>query len=446
MRLLHVYSPSAAYRDRQRDTWTALNALEPALGARGWEIVHAPLDGDHGYDDALLEAWRAPGDLVLLEHDMVPTLDMLVGMETCEHPLCAQKYRLHFAAHTHDALRWLAERRKEMDPASLALIAHIPLDGLLQKADERERDTRNGCWEPYCHRSYLGHGQETRWGADGDDFADLVGFGLTCIRESWRRAHAPAWEPGRWGDLDGRFCQYVITQGGPRWHMHGPECPHRHPCAEAGWAGQPAGFGALAQGERQERLRVLAQAAKPEQVPWEIAQAMDRAGKPATVLEIGVDRGGTLARWASVATSDAVLVGVDREPPRHVPHLATQRVHLIRGDSHDPSTEAAVRSALSGRSVDLLFIDGDHSAGGVRDDLERYAPLVRPGGSVMLHDILPHPPSLQCHVDEVWRTVRDRPGAEEIVWDRRQGWGGIGVLAAACAIQEGTTDGQHIHD
>jgi len=38
--------------------------------------------------------------------------------------------------------------------------------------------------------------------------------------------------------------------------------------------------------------------------------------------------------------------------------------------------------------IDLLFIDADHSEAAVREDFELYAPLVRPGGLILMHDYL----------------------------------------------------------
>jgi len=52
------------------------------------------------------------------------------------------------------------------------------------------------------------------------------------------------------------------------------------------------------------------------------------------------------------------------------------------------------------RSIDLLFIDGDHSEAGVSADIQKYAPLVRPGGCVLLHDYLDAPDG-HCRVKSV---------------------------------------------
>jgi len=42
-----------------------------------------------------------------------------------------------------------------------------------------------------------------------------------------------------------------------------------------------------------------------------------------------------------------------------------------------------------GRLADAIFIDGDHSYQGVKQDLSLYFPLVKSGGLLIVHDYLP---------------------------------------------------------
>jgi predicted O-methyltransferase YrrM len=59
----------------------------------------------------------------------------------------------------------------------------------------------------------------------------------------------------------------------------------------------------------------------------------------------------------------------------------------MRANSHHPSTIAEAKRLLAGRPVDLLFIDGDHTYEGVKEDWEMYSPLVRSGGLIVFHDV-----------------------------------------------------------
>ena len=102
-----------------------------------------------------------------------------------------------------------------------------------------------------------------------------------------------------------------------------------------------------------------------------------------------------------------------------------QRMHLIRGDSH--AEEVCTRVKRITQSLDVLFIDGDHSYEGVKSDFLMYAPLVRPGGIVAFHDIAEHPEKAGGDVPRLWNEVKTLHRNEEIIENREQGWG-IGIL------------------
>jgi cephalosporin hydroxylase len=125
-----------------------------------------------------------------------------------------------------------------------------------------------------------------------------------------------------------------------------------------------------------------------------------KAAAPSTVLEIGTANGGTLFVLTRVAASDATIVSLDlpggdwgggysekRIPLYEAFALPGQRLHLLREDSHKREALEHVKQAFAGRTIDFLFVDGDHSYEGVRSDFDMYAPLVTPGGYVAFHDI-----------------------------------------------------------
>jgi len=92
---------------------------------------------------------------------------------------------------------------------------------------------------------------------------------------------------------------------------------------------------------------------------------------------------------------------------------------------------------LKGTQLDVLFIDGDHSLEGVRQDFLAFAPLVREGGIIAFHDIVPdHKTRFGIDtgqytggVPQFWAQVRTLyTSTEEFIGDPGQDGYGIGIL------------------
>lgn len=108
--------------------------------------------------------------------------------------------------------------------------------------------------------------------------------------------------------------------------------------------------------------------------------------RPQVVVEIGCAWGGTLYAWRGLPSQPAVY-GVTLS---HYAELGNT-VHgatVLEGDSHDRITVQRLKDQLGGRPIDVLFIDGDHTLEGCLSDWRMYSPLVRPGGLVLIHDIV----------------------------------------------------------
>jgi predicted O-methyltransferase YrrM len=169
-----------------------------------------------------------------------------------------------------------------------------------------------------------------------------------------------------------------------------------------------------------------------------LAFAADR--EPRTVVEIGTQTGGTTFLLASMLPSVTALVGLDLFV-RNQPRLrAFTRpgidLHFISANSSLPSTQIALERALSGRTIDLLFIDGDHSFRGSASDFRTYRRLVTPGGLVAFHDIVPDntlrsgAESLAWagEVPVLWDLLRGQYKSHEFVDSWEQEARGIGLL------------------
>jgi len=91
-----------------------------------------------------------------------------------------------------------------------------------------------------------------------------------------------------------------------------------------------------------------------------------------------------------------------------------QRIDLIREDSHDIDTLRKVKAILGSNKLDFLFIDGDHTYQGVRKDFEMYSALVREGGMIAFHDIVPGLPQSVGGVPKFWKEIKNNYAHKEI--------------------------------
>lgn len=160
--------------------------------------------------------------------------------------------------------------------------------------------------------------------------------------------------------------------------------------------------------------------------------------QPKVILEIGTHWGGTLHMWTRMATEDATIISVDlpggefgggyseiRIPLYESFRRPSQQLHLLREDSHSPETLAKVKNILSGRPVDFLLIDGDHTYSGVKQDFEMYTPLVRKGGLIAFHDIAKSYD--RTEVEKFWNEVKVGRSVTELC-HHPSGIYGIGII------------------
>jgi predicted O-methyltransferase YrrM len=172
----------------------------------------------------------------------------------------------------------------------------------------------------------------------------------------------------------------------------------------------------------------------------ELAKILQGA-PPRRSLEIGTAYGGTLFLLCNLSAPDSHIISVDLPggefgggyPSRKIPLFRRfprngQQLHLIRGDSHAPETKERVLRNLAGDRLDYLFIDGDHTYAGVKQDFEMYSPLIRSGGIVAFHDIAENPRDTRCEVATFWNEIKPQYPHREIIESPSQGWAGIGVL------------------
>lgn len=181
----------------------------------------------------------------------------------------------------------------------------------------------------------------------------------------------------------------------------------------------------------------------PAQVRSEIEYVLNKinAINPKRIMELGTGKGGNLFLLSNVAAPDATVISLDMRggphgagyPPWKIPLFKSfvhdnQKLILVNADSHKEETANQIYNILKGELLDVLFIDGDHSYEGVCTDFNLYARMVRPGGLIIMHDIAicDHDPT--CKVNVFWDEIKENYDYEEVIEDRKQDWGGIGIL------------------
>ena len=117
-----------------------------------------------------------------------------------------------------------------------------------------------------------------------------------------------------------------------------------------------------------------------------------------TVVEIGVYEGGSAVVLCRALGPDATLHLVDpfteggwalRAGMRGVPAAARRVIARASRDGPAVCWHIDFSQRLAARwsdSVDVVFVDGDHSEAGCRADWDLWHPFVVPGGLVLFHD------------------------------------------------------------
>jgi len=172
----------------------------------------------------------------------------------------------------------------------------------------------------------------------------------------------------------------------------------------------------------------------PQQIFCEMQQLAKEVKKvsPSTVLEIGTSNGGTLYVWSRYLESCQGIISIDL--PEAYPYAKMKFFELfdtnkkfcfLRLNSHNKETRTRLSRLLKNDKIDFLFIDGDHSYNGVKQDFEMYKQFVASGGIIGFHDIVYHP---DYGVSMFWNEIKHNYASKEIIASKKQVGYGIGIL------------------
>lgn len=117
---------------------------------------------------------------------------------------------------------------------------------------------------------------------------------------------------------------------------------------------------------------------------------------PGRVLEIGCDVGNSTTAFLAGPAVSVTSIDINPHCADNFPDCP--RWAFILGNSSHRDTI----SKVANQRFDVLYVDGDHSYAGAMSDLHAYSQLVRPGGLVLVHDVLAND-----NFPGVWRAFSD---------------------------------------
>lgn len=138
-----------------------------------------------------------------------------------------------------------------------------------------------------------------------------------------------------------------------------------------------------------------------------IYPALIKSKKNDVYLEVGVDKGKSLAFARKYFKGD--VFGIDPKPNPDIPET-----NFINKLSNDVSWDLP---------INILFIDGDHSYQGAKDDWNNFSPFVVKGGWVFFHDADATSPGVVQVTEEIgkgWGKVKYSPNPQcSMAWVKK---------------------------
>jgi hypothetical protein len=156
--------------------------------------------------------------------------------------------------------------------------------------------------------------------------------------------------------------------------------------------------------------------------------------EPSLSIEIGSHRGGSLQ---PISAHSGVVHAFDLVRHEDLTDERFPNAHFHIGDSHELLPKVLAELSAQGLNVDFVFVDGDHTAAGVRRDIEDLLSAACVGTTtILLHDTLNW--SVRAGLDEIdyatfdkvrfvdldfvtGKVMREGPSMGEL-------WSGLGVI------------------
>lgn len=105
---------------------------------------------------------------------------------------------------------------------------------------------------------------------------------------------------------------------------------------------------------------------------------------PVSLLEIGVQNGGSLETWAKFFSHGENFIGCDIDPNCGQLRYEDPRIKIIVGDANVIETLESVKAIKE--QLDVVIDDGSHRSIDILNSFVNYFPLVKPGGIYVIED------------------------------------------------------------
>jgi len=102
-------------------------------------------------------------------------------------------------------------------------------------------------------------------------------------------------------------------------------------------------------------------------------------GKDSVIVEVGTEQGGSAKILSE--SSQATLYTIDIGDHIYGSTVDRSRFIFFQGNAK------AFKNENPDLNIDFLYIDGDHSFGGVREDFDTLYAMLKPGGIIAFHDV-----------------------------------------------------------
>ena len=106
--------------------------------------------------------------------------------------------------------------------------------------------------------------------------------------------------------------------------------------------------------------------------------------KPISLLEIGVQNGGSLETWSEYFQEAKLFVGCDIDPKCGDLRYDDPRINIVVGDAN--AAPAFQNIAKLSTSFDIVIDDGSHISSDILRSFINYFPLLKPGGTFVIED------------------------------------------------------------